>query len=74
MSDAYGWRVTLERAGPDDSTDELIDLMDRYKAAVAHVILQARGSPEHSAALRAEEALSRQIHQLVTDQRLGLHH
>jgi len=61
-----------ERKEPDDGTDQLIELMDRYKVAVADRTQFARGSPEHRAQLRVEEGLSRQIHDAVTDQRRAL--
>jgi hypothetical protein len=61
-----------EREEPDDGTDRLIDLLDRYKVAVAGLTPLARGSPEHSAQLQVEEALSRKIHDAVADQRRAL--
>jgi hypothetical protein len=63
----------IERKQPDDGTDRLIELLDRYKLAVAGLTRLARGSVEHSAQLRVEEALSRQIHDTVTDQRRSFH-
>jgi len=61
-----------ERKQPDDGTDRLIELLDRYKVAVAGLTQLARGSPEHRAQLQVEEAISRQIHDQVAEQRRAL--
>jgi hypothetical protein len=56
---------------PDDGVAELIDLLNRYKTAVAKLGRIPRGTAEHHAQLLVEEGLSRQIHDAVRTQRRG---
>jgi hypothetical protein len=65
--------MAAEREEPDNEVAELIDLLDRYKDAVAKLARIPRGTAEHHAQLLVEEGLSRQIHEAVTTQRLGAH-
>jgi hypothetical protein len=60
--------MAAEREQPDDVT-ELIDLLERYKVAVADLSRLRRGTPEHAEQLVVEESLSRQIHDVVARQR-----
>ena len=62
--------MAVESEEPDDVA-ELIELLDRYKAAVGDLARLRRGTPEHADQLVIEESLSRLIHDAVARQRRG---
>jgi hypothetical protein len=63
--------MAAEREQPDEVA-ELIDLLHRYKVAVADLARLRRGTPEHADQLVVEESLSRQIHESVARQRRSI--